>query len=157
MPSERKGHRGHKIIDVRDYGLSVGGPFSGTRSGGGFLSRAGHQDHDHPVDARRQPPDEHQLQVQPAAPAPEQDGNVPGLRQEEKWGRGASYSTPFGTHQTNNYHFGNPVVKIQDEHMFGTISSFPQNSTLSLGFYMKSMMNENGDLIGLYNVTDASQ
>jgi len=38
---------------------------------------------------------------------------------KEKWGRSSSYSFPRGWHQTGAYHFGSPVIKFQDEHMFG--------------------------------------
>jgi len=38
---------------------------------------------------------------------------------KEKWGRSSSYSFPNGWHQTGAYHFGSPIVKFQDEHMFG--------------------------------------
>lgn len=38
---------------------------------------------------------------------------------KEKFGRSASYGFPGGWHQTGKYHFGSPIYKIQDEHMFG--------------------------------------
>jgi hypothetical protein len=41
------------------------------------------------------------------------------IGQKEKWGRSSSYSFPGGWHQTGKYHFGSPIVKFQDEHMFG--------------------------------------
>ena len=48
------------------------------------------------------------------------------------------------------------MVKIEDEHMSGTnffVSA--KFNFVDSGFYMKSMSNETGDLIGLYNITDA--
>ncbi len=39
---------------------------------------------------------------------------------KEKWGRAASFSFPGGYKQGEPQHFGNPIHKIQDEHMFGT-------------------------------------
>ncbi len=41
------------------------------------------------------------------------------IGQKEKWGRSAGYSFPDGWHQTGRYHFGSPIIKLQDEHMFG--------------------------------------
>jgi len=38
---------------------------------------------------------------------------------KEKTARSASYSFPGGWHQTGAFHFGSPVFKLQDEHMFG--------------------------------------
>jgi hypothetical protein len=38
---------------------------------------------------------------------------------KEKWGRSSSPVFPRGWHQTGKYHFGSPIYKIQDEHMFG--------------------------------------
>ena len=43
-------------------------------------------------------------------------------------GRGASQSNPQGVDQAGGYHFGTPIIKIQDEHMFGS------NLLLSLKF-----------------------
>jgi hypothetical protein len=36
-----------------------------------------------------------------------------------KYGRGASSTYPAGRNQRGKYHFGSPIAKIQDEHMFG--------------------------------------
>lgn len=38
---------------------------------------------------------------------------------KNKWGRSASASLPDGYYQGGRYHFGSPIIKIQDEHMFG--------------------------------------
>ena len=38
---------------------------------------------------------------------------------KEKFGRDSSPSTPEGNHQTGKYHWGSPIVKLQDEHVFG--------------------------------------
>jgi len=38
---------------------------------------------------------------------------------KEKIGRDSALATPEGNHQTGNYHWGSPVVKLQDEHVFG--------------------------------------
>jgi len=36
-----------------------------------------------------------------------------------KWGRGSGSSYPAGRNQHGKYNFGSPILKIQDEHMFG--------------------------------------
>jgi hypothetical protein len=36
-----------------------------------------------------------------------------------KWGRSVSVQNPEGLNQTGRYHFGSPIIKLQDEHMFG--------------------------------------
>jgi len=38
---------------------------------------------------------------------------------KNKWGRSTSTSNPEGEYQGGRYHFGSPVLKFQDEHMFG--------------------------------------
>jgi hypothetical protein len=38
---------------------------------------------------------------------------------KNKWGRDTSASLPAGYYQGGLYHFGSPVLKFQDEHMFG--------------------------------------
>ncbi|OGD36183.1 MAG: hypothetical protein A2V45_10850 [Candidatus Aminicenantes bacterium RBG_19FT_COMBO_58_17] len=38
---------------------------------------------------------------------------------KEKFGRDSSYTFPLGYYQGSKYYFGTPVLKIQDEHMFG--------------------------------------
>jgi hypothetical protein len=38
---------------------------------------------------------------------------------KEKFGRDSNFSSPEGNHQTGKYHWGSPIVKLQDEHVFG--------------------------------------
>jgi hypothetical protein len=38
---------------------------------------------------------------------------------KEAFGRNASAEKPGGDHQTGKYHWGSPIVKLQDEHVFG--------------------------------------
>jgi len=38
---------------------------------------------------------------------------------KEKFGRDDSVTQPGGNHQTGKYHWGSPIVKLQDEHVFG--------------------------------------
>ncbi len=39
--------------------------------------------------------------------------------QKEKFGRSASTAHPLGMYQSGKYHFGSPIIKLQDEQMFG--------------------------------------
>ncbi len=39
---------------------------------------------------------------------------------KEKFGRDSSIATPEGNHQTGKYHWGSPIVKLQDEQVFGS-------------------------------------
>ena len=38
---------------------------------------------------------------------------------KNKWGRSGWYGLPAGYYQGGKYHFGSPMFKLQDEHMFG--------------------------------------
>jgi len=38
---------------------------------------------------------------------------------KNKWGRSTSQANPSGLYQGGRYHFGSPILKFQDEHMFG--------------------------------------
>ena len=38
---------------------------------------------------------------------------------KEKFGRNASVAAPEGDHQTGKYYWGSPILKLQDEHVFG--------------------------------------
>ena len=38
---------------------------------------------------------------------------------KNKWGRSTSQANPSGLYQGGRYHFGSPIFKFQDEHMFG--------------------------------------
>ncbi len=38
---------------------------------------------------------------------------------KKKYGRGSGSTYPAGRNQHGKYHFGSPIIKIQDEHMFG--------------------------------------
>ncbi len=71
-----------------------------------------------------------------------------------KYGRDSSYSFPGGYYQSGKYHFGSPIYKIQDEHMFG------DNLLLSLkysfndaGFNLTPMDDLNMEKMARYDVT----
>ncbi len=38
---------------------------------------------------------------------------------KEKFGRSSGYNFPLGYHQQSKYYFGTPILKLEDEHMFG--------------------------------------
>jgi len=38
---------------------------------------------------------------------------------KNKWGRSSTAANPAGLYQGGRYHFGSPILKFQDEHMFG--------------------------------------
>ena len=74
---------------------------------------------------------------------------------KDKWGRGASYSFPKGWRQSNKYHLGFPMWKIQDEHMFGdNLLVNAMYSWLDSGFTLKPMGNEDLENVGMWNVAN---
>jgi len=78
------------------------------------------------------------------------------IASKQKWGRSAVYETPYGFRQRDRYYFGVPIVKAQDEHMFGdNVYLSAKYVYVGGGFSLKSMYNEAGDAIGLYNVANA--
>ena len=74
---------------------------------------------------------------------------------KEKTARSASYSFPGGWHQSGAFHFGSPVFKLQDEHMFGdnlfvSIKFAYGNS----GFNMIPEDDLDGEILTMRNVAD---
>ena len=51
---------------------------------------------------------------------------------KEMWGRSSSPTLPSGLYQGNAYHFGSPIIKFQDEHMFGDSLFLSAKYSLSL-------------------------
>lgn len=147
----------NKVTDIRDYGFNFGGPFIKDKIW--WWGSFGVQDIKTVTIVST--PDNSlltningKLNFQ-LLPQNRIEVYLAGAR-KEKWGRGASYATPFGTHQWPNYHFGNPLVKIQDEHMFGdNLFVSAKAHFLGAGFYTAAMYNEDTSKIGLYNVTEA--
>jgi hypothetical protein len=73
---------------------------------------------------------------------------------KEKWGRNASVTFPRGYHQMGRYHFGTPIVKFQDEHMFGDdFLLSAQYSWTNPGFRMIPMVDEGLSHMRQLNVT----
>lgn len=76
---------------------------------------------------------------------------------KEKFGRNASLAKPEGDHQTGKYHWGSPIVKLQDEQVFGS------NFFLSLkysfndaGYGWRPMVDENVSNPVTYDVASAT-
>lgn len=108
------------IRAIKDYGFNMGGPFIKDKAW--WWMSYGVQDVKTSVLTGA---DDDTLLINYAAkinvqPIPENRLELfAHIGQKEKWGRSASYNFPRGWHQTGRYHFGGPVYKIQDEHMFG--------------------------------------
>ena len=74
---------------------------------------------------------------------------------KEKWGRSASAALPDGYKQGGRYHFGSPIVKFQDEHMFGDNLFISLKYAFSdAGFNLTPMMDLEFDDIPIWDVTD---
>ena len=74
---------------------------------------------------------------------------------KEKWGRSASAALPEGYAQGGRYHFGSPIVKFQDEHMFGDNLFISLKYAFSdAGFHLTPMMDLEFDDIPIWDVTD---
>ena len=120
----------NKIVQVKDFGFNVGGPvikdkvwFWGsygvqdifvftlpTRTGIGTITLAAPDksllnNYNFKINAQLLPNNRFEALVTSGA--------------KEKFGRDASPSSPEGNHQTGKYHWGSPIVKLQDEHVFG--------------------------------------
>ncbi|MDW7760355.1 MAG: carboxypeptidase-like regulatory domain-containing protein [Acidobacteriota bacterium] len=78
------------------------------------------------------------------------------IASKQKWGRSATWTTPLGVRQKDRYYFGVPIVKAQDEHMFGD-NMFVSGKFVYVGggFGMWAMFNEDSAKIGRYNVANA--
>lgn len=75
---------------------------------------------------------------------------------KEKLGRNASVAKPEGDHQQGKYHWGSPILKLQDEHVFGN------NFYLSLkysfndaGFGWRPMTDESLQYPSVYDQTNS--
>jgi len=75
---------------------------------------------------------------------------------KKKFGRGASSTYPPGRNQHGKYHFGSPILKIQDEHMFG--DSFflsVKYGFTDAGFGLWPANDEDLNMVRTYNIADA--
>lgn len=146
----------NRIVDIRDYGFNLGGPFVRDKAWWWFswgvqdiktMTVLGTSDDsiltnfNGKLNFQLLPQNRIEFYITTA--------------KKEKFGRGASYSTPFGTHQFNFFHFGSPVVKVQDEHMFGDNLFVSGKFTyVNSGFGLAAMYNEDSSEFGFYNMRD---
>jgi hypothetical protein len=74
---------------------------------------------------------------------------------KEKFGRSSSSSDPLGWNQRGKYHFGSPIIKFQDEHMFGDdLFISAQYGFTDAGFGMWPVNDLEGNDARWYNVED---
>ncbi len=63
---------------------------------------------------------------------------------KEKFGRNSSLAKPEGDHQTGKYHWGSPILKIQDEQVFGNNMYLSMKYSFNdAGFGWRPMTDEN--------------
>lgn len=114
------GYGYNQIRDIKDYGFNVGGPLLKDKIW--WWGSWGTQDIKTKV---MNGSNDDTLLVNMAAKVNIQI--IPENRLElfihagdkKKWGRGSGSTYPAGRNQHGKYHFGSPILKIQDEHMFG--------------------------------------
>ncbi len=76
---------------------------------------------------------------------------------KEKFGRSSTAANPQGLYQRAAYHFGSPIVKIQDEHTFGSNLFVSAKYAFSnAGFGLWPMMDRDLKYIPSYNYTNRS-
>jgi len=72
---------------------------------------------------------------------------------KEKFGRSASTDFPAGWYQRGKYHFGSPIFKLQDEHMFGNnLFLSVKYGFTDAGFGMSPMNDVELKTMAFYNV-----
>lgn len=79
------------------------------------------------------------------------------IGKKEKFGRSASTTYPRGFHQRGKYHFGTPIFKLQDEHMFGeNLFASAKFAFSNAGFGLRPMIDEDVEHLRIYDVENAS-
>lgn len=80
------------------------------------------------------------------------------IGKKEKFGRSASATYPSGFHQRGKYHFGTPIFKLQDEHMFGNDLFVSAKFAFSdAGFGLRPMIDEDVEHLRIYDITTDSE
>lgn len=147
----------NKIEDSRDYGFNLGGPFLKNKAW--YWLGVGVQD----IKTLNilQTAENSLLTVFNGklnfqlTPANKLEFSL-GILKTEKIGRDASVTWPLGRYQLPWIRFGNPALKIQDEHMFGDkLFVSAKFAYVESGYRNYSMLNENNEKIQMYNVTAA--
>lgn len=77
---------------------------------------------------------------------------------KNKWGRSSSAYLPGGYYQGGRYHFGSPIFKLQDEHMFGdTLFLTAKWAYSNAGFNLTPMDDRDFVNVPYYDVTNQVQ
>ena len=120
----------NKIVNIKDYGFNVGGPLIKDKvwfwgSYGvqdiDFLtlpSRTGIGTYTPPIHDRNYL-DNYNFKLNAQVLPNNRFEALITAGAKEKFGRDSSPATPEGNHQQGKYPFGSPIVKLQDEHVFG--------------------------------------
>lgn len=75
---------------------------------------------------------------------------------KEMWGRGSSPTFPPGVYQGGAYHFGSPIIKFQDEHMFGdNLFLSAKYSWSNAGFTLTSEADRERKMLRIWDVAQA--
>ncbi len=78
------------------------------------------------------------------------------IGRKNKYGRSSSAALPGGYFQGGRYHFGSPIVKLQDEHMFGDSFFLSVKFGFSdAGFNLTPMDDRDFENTPFYNVTNS--
>jgi len=73
---------------------------------------------------------------------------------KKKWGRSATSTNPEGLYQQGRFYFGSPILKIQDEHMFGNNLFISLKFAYSdAGFSLTPMTDLKFEKVPMYNRT----
>ncbi|MBS3819832.1 TonB-dependent receptor [bacterium] len=74
---------------------------------------------------------------------------------KQKWGRSSSYVVPEGYDQWGKYHFGSPILKIQDEHMFGeNLFVSVKYGYSDAGFNYAAHVDPNSQKLSMWNISN---
>lgn len=110
----------NKVVNIKDYGFNVGGPIIRDRLWALFTF--GSQD----IKTFNLVPMKDDslltnftLKINAQPVARNRFEALAFFGNKEKWGRDSSVEFPAGRYQSGRYHFGSPIYKLQDEHMFG--------------------------------------
>jgi hypothetical protein len=74
---------------------------------------------------------------------------------KEKFGRNSSFAKPEGDYQQGKYHWGSPIIKLQDEHIFGNNFFLSAKFTFNdAGFGWRPVPDPNCEAPIVYDNTD---
>jgi len=146
----------NKVNNIKDYGINIGGPIIKDKAW--WWISAGNQDiktttilgtRDDTLLTNYAAKLNFQLIPQNRFEAFVHIGN------KEKWGRSSSTAIPLGLYQGSKYHFGSPIIKLQDEHMFGdNLFVSVKYGFTDAGFNLTPMDNLKMDKFARYDYTN---